>query len=62
MRQLHVKEPWAELAYTSDRELLTDLVTRIQVLEHRVRELEEAVKRHEIASEMPEQEALPIGS
>lgn len=62
MRQLHVKEPWAGLAYSSDQEILTDLLARIQILEHRMRELEETIKRHEIEAQMSEQEALPLGS
>lgn len=62
MRQVHVNEPWAGLAYSSDREMLTDLLARIQVLEHRLRELEETIKRREIEAQMSEQEALPLGS
>lgn len=59
MRQLHVKEPWAGLVQSNDREIITDLLTRIQILEHRMRELEELV-RAQMVSEIPEQEALPI--
>src|SRR5687767_10156205 len=31
MRQLHIREPWADLAYTSDRQMIEDLVARIQI-------------------------------
>lgn len=62
MRQLHVKEPWAGLAYSSDREMFTDLVSRMQVLEHRIRELEEMVRAFTIEAELPQQEPLPISS
>lgn len=61
MRQLHVKEPWAGLAHSSDREMFTDLISRIQILEHRIRELEETIKGL-TAVDLPEQEALPIPS
>lgn len=42
MRQLYIQEPWANLGYESQQQLLNDLMVRIQVLESRVRQLEEA--------------------
>lgn len=62
MRQLHVKEPWAGLAYSSDREMLTELLSRIQILEHRIHELEEIMKELRVEAPLAEQEALPISS
>lgn len=59
MRQLHVKEPWAGLAYSTEREIISDLLSRIQVLEHRLRELEEMVKHLEVV-QVSEQESLPF--
>lgn len=53
MRQLSIREPWADLAYHSDRQLLEDLVARIQVLEARVRELETAISVPEVPDHMP---------
>lgn len=41
MRQLHIREPWASLAAGSEHELLVELLGRIQVLENRMRTLEE---------------------
>jgi|GEM_PF-4139604 len=40
MKQLHVKEPWTDVAYRSNNQVFEDLVYRIQVLEGRVRDLE----------------------
>lgn len=57
MRQLHIREPWADLAYNSENQLLEDLATRVQTLEARVRELE--LKVAETLTE--EREALPAG-
>jgi hypothetical protein len=57
MRQLHIREPWADLAYNSDNQLLEDLASRVQMLESRVRELE--LKLAESRDE--EREALPAG-
>jgi hypothetical protein len=57
MKQLHIREPWADLAYNSETQLLEDLATRVQTLEARVRELE--VKLAEALEE--EREALPAG-
>lgn len=42
MRQLYIQEPWANLGYESQQQILNDLMVRIQVLESRVRQLEEA--------------------
>lgn len=42
MRQLYIQEPWANLGYESQQQILNDLMVRIQVLESRVRHLEEA--------------------
>jgi len=42
MKQLRIREPWADLAFGSGEGVLEDLVTRIQMLEARVRELEES--------------------
>ena len=43
MRQLYIQEPWANLGYESQAQILNDLMIRIQVLENRIRQLEEAV-------------------
>ncbi|MDQ4144939.1 MAG: hypothetical protein M3198_14610 [Actinomycetota bacterium] len=40
MRQLHIRDAWADLAYNSGSQLLEDLASRVQMLETRVRELE----------------------
>jgi len=42
MKQLRFRETWADLACGSGDGVLEDLVTRIQMLEARVRELEES--------------------
>lgn len=47
MRQLHIREPWASLAAGSERELLVELLGRIQVLENRMRTLEEMLDERE---------------
>ena len=57
MRQLHIREPWADLAYSSDNQLLEDLANRVQALEGKVRELE--LKLAEALDE--DREALPAG-
>ncbi len=57
MKQLHIREPWADLAYNSDNQLLEDLATRVQTLEAKVRELE--IKLAEAREE--EREPLPAG-
>lgn len=41
MRQLHIREPWASLTAGSEQQLLVELLGRIQVLENRMRTLEE---------------------
>lgn len=56
MKQLHIREPWAGLAYGSEEQVVADLVARIQVLERRLRELEELVK------ENSEREPVGVGS
>ena len=43
MRQLYIQEPWANLGYESQAQILNDLTIRIQVLENRIRQLEETV-------------------
>lgn len=43
MRQLYIQEPWANLGYESQTQLLNDLMIRIQILENRIRQLEETV-------------------
>ena len=43
MRQLYIQEPWANLGYESQAQILNDLMIRIQVLEKRIRQLEEQV-------------------
>ncbi|MGH2768024.1 MAG: hypothetical protein ACRDIF_03595 [Actinomycetota bacterium] len=55
MRQLHLYEPWSALGYDSQQEVLHDLVARIQILENRLRELED------IVTEPPEKEAVGVG-
>ena len=40
MRQLHIRDGWADLAYNSGNQLLADLASRVQMLEKRVRDLE----------------------
>ncbi|MGH2705700.1 MAG: hypothetical protein ACRDJ4_11565 [Actinomycetota bacterium] len=55
MRQLHVTEPGYFLGHDSQQEVLYDLIARIQVLESRLRELEETV------SEVSEKETVAVG-
>src|SRR5438876_1114797 len=43
MRQLYIQEPWANLGYESQAQILNDLTIRIQVLENRIRQLAETV-------------------
>ena len=43
MRKLYIQEPWANLGYESQAQILNDLMIRIQVLENRIRQLEETV-------------------
>lgn len=57
MKQVHVQDPWAGLAYSSDREVITDLIARIQVLENRLRDLEMMIKARE--KQAAEQQTLP---
>ena len=53
MRQLRIREPWADLAYRSDQQLLEDLAARIQILEARVRELEATVSVPQVPDHPP---------
>ena len=46
MRQLYIQEPWANLGYESQAQILNDLMIRIQVLENRIRHLEETASDH----------------
>lgn len=55
MRQLHVREPWADLVYTNDKQLIEDLIARLQILEARVRDLEMRV-----SEKVQDREALPV--
>lgn len=57
MRQVHVQDNWTGVAYGNDREVVSDLVSRIQILENRLRDLEEYVKGITEAEE-PEQQIL----
>jgi hypothetical protein len=43
MRQLYIQEPWANLGYESQQQIVNDLMIRMQVLENRIRQLEESV-------------------
>jgi hypothetical protein len=43
MRQLYIQEPWANLGYESQQQILSDLLVRMQVLEKRIRDLEESL-------------------
>lgn len=69
MKQLHVREPWANSALRSGNNVLDDLLNRIQVLETRVRELElrEATLAAEVSLARREtrpvrtREAVPAG-
>lgn len=45
MKQLHIREPWADLARGNDQQVVQDLLVRIQLLEARIRELEEMVNK-----------------
>ena len=56
MRQVHVQETWAGVAYGSEREIMTELISRIQILENRLRDLEKYVK--DMTEEVPEQQIL----
>lgn len=53
MRQLRIREPWADLAYRSDQQMLEDLAARIQILEARVRELESVISVPDVPDHMP---------
>ena len=64
MRQLYIQEPWANLGYESQAQILNDLMIRIQVLEKRIRQLEEQVsERIEVERiERIEVEVAGVGS
>lgn len=55
MRQLHVREPWADLVYTNDKQVFEDLLARIQILEAKVRDLE-----MRISEKAEEREAVTV--
>lgn len=57
MRQLYVQEPWANLGYESQQQLVNDLMIRMQVLENRIRQLEESVTTVRL-----DVEPVPVGS
>ena len=60
MRQVHVQDPWAGVVYANDREVVGELMSRIQMLETRLRDLEALVKGVlETEIEVPEQQILP---
>jgi hypothetical protein len=60
MRQVHVQDPWAGVVYSNDREMVGELMSRIQMLETRVRELEGLVRGVlEAEIEVAEQQVLP---
>lgn len=62
MKQLHVREPWAGLAYKSGDQLMEDLLRRIQMLEARVRELEGREFEVAVSEEnAPHRGAVPVG-
>jgi hypothetical protein len=56
MRQLHIREPWADLAYHSDNQLLEELVSRVRMLECRVKDLES-----KLAEDEPVREPVSAG-
>lgn len=62
MKQLHIREPWADLAYRSGDDRLDDLLNRIQVLEARVRELESRESKDAAEAQMAAPEAIPVRS
>jgi hypothetical protein len=65
MRQLYIQEPWANLGYESQAQILNDLMIRIQVLEKRIRQLEEHVSERmdvEERIERIEVEVAGVGS
>ena len=61
MRQLYIQEPWANLGYESQAQILNDLMIRIQVLEKRIRQLEEQVSER-LEVERIEVEVAGVGS
>jgi len=57
MRQLYIQEPWANLGYESQQQILNDLMIRMQVLEARIRQLEETVP-----TTVRLEDPVPVGS
>jgi hypothetical protein len=57
MRQLYIQEPWANLGYESQQQIVNDLMIRMQVLENRIRQLEESVSTVRL-----EHEPVSVGS
>lgn len=55
MKQLHIHEPWATLGFESQQQVLNDLIVRIQMVETRLRQLEEIVAR-----QVKEEETEPV--
>lgn len=65
MRQLYIQEPWANLGYESQAQILNDLMIRIQVLEKRIRQLEQRLSERidvEERIERIEVEVAGVGS
>jgi chaperonin cofactor prefoldin len=62
MRELHVQDPWAALAYGTDREIMNELRARLEALESRVRLLEESMRERAEQQEFPETEPVSVGS
>ena len=56
MRQLRVNQPWADLGFVSEKDKLEDLVSRVQILESRIRELE-----LQIAERAQDLESMSVG-
>jgi len=56
VKQLHIREPWADLAHRTDKVIIQDLVARLEILEARIRDLESKVgseDRHSGAVPIP---------
>lgn len=60
MKQLHIREPWADLALKSTDKVLEDLLTRVQVLEAKVRELETRAEKEAPEPQIAPREAIPV--
>lgn len=61
MKQLHVREPWAGSA-VRDRDLIQDLLNRLQVLEAKVKELEERQETRKVDVHVVPRETVPVRS